>query len=262
MTTADLHGVKVVALVPAAGQGVRLGAGKPKALVRVRGESLLLRAVRGLLDSGRVECVVVAAPVDQVDVVEGELTALNSRVLVVPGGADRTDSVRCALAEAERAVPDAGVVLVHDAARAFTPVSVIRDVVGAVERGASAVVPVLPVSDTVKEVDASETVTATVDRSRLRAVQTPQGFAVHVLREAYAATEDATTDDAGLVERLGEPVRTVAGHANSLKITTAFDLAVAEAVLPEPTPVGFEPGERGPADTDQALAHGGTGDHA
>ncbi|GAB3282411.1 2-C-methyl-D-erythritol 4-phosphate cytidylyltransferase [Parasphingorhabdus pacifica] len=197
---------------------------------------MLLRAVRGLLDSGRVERVVVAAPVDQVNVVEVELASLAPRVLVVPGGADRTDSVRRALSEAERVIPEARIVLVHDAARAFTPVSVVRDVVRAVERGAPAVVPVLPVADTIKEVDGTGAVSATVDRSRLRAVQTPQGFAVDVLRAAYAAAEDATTDDAGLVERLGEPVSTVAGHTDSLKVTTAFDLAVAEAVLAERVP--------------------------
>lgn len=237
MTEENSHGVQVVALVPAAGHGVRLGAGMPKALVPVRGVSLLLRAVRGLLDSGAVARVVVAAPVDQVRVVEDELTSLRSSVRVVPGGADRTDSVRRALAEAERMVPEADVVLVHDAARAFTPGSVIRDVVDAVERGASAVVPVLPVADTIKEVDDAGVVSATVDRSRLRAIQTPQGFAVDVLREAYAQAGDAATDDAGLVERLGKPVSTVAGHERALKITTAFDLALAESVLAEADPV-------------------------
>ncbi|GAA2791014.1 2-C-methyl-D-erythritol 4-phosphate cytidylyltransferase [Saccharopolyspora taberi] len=223
--------MNVVALVPAAGRGVRLGAGRPKALVEVAGESLLLRAVRGLVDSGRVQYVVVAAPVDEVSTVEAELAPLRSFVHVVPGGAERTDSVRIALAEAERIAPDLDAVLVHDAARAFTPVSVIRDVVRAIEDGAPAVIPVLPVSDTVKQVDASGAVTATVDRSQLRSVQTPQGFAIEVLREAYAAAGDAATDDAGLVERIGGKVSTVPGHPHALKITTAFDLAVAEAVL-------------------------------
>ncbi|GAA4853044.1 2-C-methyl-D-erythritol 4-phosphate cytidylyltransferase [Saccharopolyspora rosea] len=222
--------MSVVALVPAAGRGVRLGAGMPKALVPVSGESLLLRAVRGLLASGRVEHVVVAAPAEQVEVVSAELASLPC-AHVVPGGAERTDSVRRALDAVDEVAPDARVVLVHDAARAFTPASVIRDVVSAVEQGAPAVVPVLPVADTIKEVDASGAVVSTVDRSRLRAVQTPQGFALDVLREAYAAAGDIATDDAGLVERLGGEVRTVAGHPHALKITTAFDLAIAESVL-------------------------------
>ena len=222
--------MSVVALVPAAGRGVRLGAGMPKALVPVSGESLLLRAVRGLLASGRVEHVVVAAPADQVEVVSAELASVPC-AHVVTGGAERTDSVRRALDAVDEVAPDARVVLVHDAARAFTPASVIRDVVSAVEQGAPAVIPVLPVADTIKEVDASGAVVSTVDRSRLRAVQTPQGFALDVLREAYAAAGDIATDDAGLVERLGGKVRTVAGHPHALKITTAFDLAIAESVL-------------------------------
>ncbi|CAL99787.1 2-C-methyl-D-erythritol 4-phosphate cytidylyltransferase [Saccharopolyspora erythraea NRRL 2338] len=223
--------MSVVALVPAAGRGVRLGAGVPKALVPVAGESLLSRAVRGLHDSGRVRHVVVAAPADEVPAVEAELASLRSFVHVVPGGAERTDSVRLALAEAERVVPDARVVLVHDAARAFTPPSVVRDVVRAVEEGAPAVVPVLPVADTIKQVDEAGDVETTVDRSRLRTVQTPQGFAIDVLRQAYAAAGDIATDDAGLVERIGGKVSTVPGHPHALKITTAFDLAIAEAVL-------------------------------
>jgi 2-C-methyl-D-erythritol 4-phosphate cytidylyltransferase len=223
--------VKVVALVAAAGRGTRLGADLPKALVPVLGESLLLRAVRGLLDSDCVQHVVVAAPSDDVAAVVAEVASLRPSVHVVPGGSDRTDSVRRALAEAERVVPDVGVVLVHDAARAFTPVSVIRDVVRAVQEGASAVIPVLPVSDTIKRVDGSENVSATVDRSDLRAVQTPQGFAIDVLRQAHARAGDTATDDAGLVERMGHTVTTVRGHPHALKITTAFDLAIAESVL-------------------------------
>lgn len=223
--------MKVVALVPAAGRGERLGVGVPKALVPVLGESLLVRAVRGLLASGRVHHVVVAAPPDEPETVRAAVEPLGAAVHVVPGGSERTESVRLALAEAERLVPDVGAVLVHDAARAFTPVSVIHDVVRAVEDGACAVVPVLPVADTVKQVDARHRVTATVDRSRLRTVQTPQGFTMDTLRAAYEDVGSVATDDAGLVERTGAPVVTVPGHAHALKITTSFDLAVAEAVL-------------------------------
>lgn len=221
----------VVALVPAAGRGERLGASVPKALVTVLGESLLSRAVRGLLGSGRVQHVVVAAPPDEVEIVRAAVGSLGTSVHVVPGGAERTHSVRVALAEAERVVPHVDVVLVHDAARAFTPPSVVRDVVDSIERGARAAVPVLPVADTVKSVDEDGRVSATVDRSMLRTVQTPQGFTTDVLRDAYARAQDVATDDAGLVERAGYPVSTVAGHAHALKITTSFDLAIAESVL-------------------------------
>lgn len=225
-----------MALVPAAGRGVRLGHERPKALVPVAGESLLSRAVRGLLGSGVVREVVIASPEDELAAVRAEVESLGAAHVIV-GGADRTDSVRRALAEAEHRVPDLSTVLVHDAARAFTPASVVCDVVGAVESGADAVVPVLPVSDTIKSVDASGVVDRTVDRSPLRAVQTPQGFSAEVLREAYAKADGAATDDAGLVERIGRPVVTVTGHPHALKITTAFDLAIAESVLAA-APVG------------------------
>ncbi len=222
--------MSVVALVPAAGRGVRLGADKPKALVPVKGESLLSHSVRGLLASDRVGQVIVAAPAEQRGAVQAELPDVPG-VHVVSGGAERSDSVRRALGCVDELAPTARTVLVHDAARAFTPPVVIRDVVDAVERGAPAVIPVLPVADTVKEIGTGEAVLRTVDRSHLRTVQTPQGFALDVLRRAYDVAEDIATDDAGLVERLGEPVATVPGHPRALKITTEFDLAVAEAVL-------------------------------
>lgn len=223
--------MSVVALVPAAGRGERLGAvvsgvAVPKALALVAGETLLSRAVRGLLASGCVDKVVVAAPESHVDTMR-EIVA-GHQVDVVVGGAERTQSVRSALAAV--AEPDLDVVLVHDAARAFTPGDVIRSVVGAVRTGAAAAVPVLPVTDTVKRVDA-DTVVETVDRSVLRAVQTPQGFAPDVIHEAYQRFPDAHTDDAGMVERLGVAIRTVRGHPFAMKITTPFDLAVAEGVL-------------------------------
>ncbi|PRW62152.1 2-C-methyl-D-erythritol 4-phosphate cytidylyltransferase [Actinopolyspora mortivallis] len=221
----------VVALVPAAGRGTRLGAGVPKALVPVLGESLLSRAVRGLRDSSSVRHVIVAAPAEHRDRMERELAGAGSGVHVVEGGAERTDSVRAALEASERIAPSAEAVLVHDAARAFTPPSVVRSVIAELADGASAVVPVLPVADTVKRVDENGTVLDTVDRSWLRAVQTPQGFSPDVLRAAYESVGEVATDDAGLVERSGWPVRTVEGHSHALKITTSFDLAIAETVL-------------------------------
>jgi 2-C-methyl-D-erythritol 4-phosphate cytidylyltransferase len=218
--------VSAVALVPAAGRGVRLGEPVPKALVTVRGEPLLLHAVRGLLSAGCVDRVVVAAPDSELNTVVDLVSGLG--VTVVAGGPSRTASVRLALAEAA----DAHIVLVHDAARAFTPAEVIRAVVTAVAAGAPAVIPVLPVADTIKRVDSAGTVVDTPDRADLRIVQTPQGFDAATLRRAYTAfPDDVATDDAGLVERLGVKVSTVPGHAHAMKITTPHDLAVAEAVF-------------------------------
>ncbi|GFJ90904.1 hypothetical protein Prum_045460 [Phytohabitans rumicis] len=149
-------------------------------------------------------------------------------VTVVPGGADRQESVAAALA----AVPaGAEIILVHDAARALAPPELVESVAAAVRAGNDAVIPVLPVVDTVKEIGADGVVLGTVDRSALRAVQTPQGFRRAVLEAAHAASSDALTDDAGLVEKQGVPVACVPGHTHALKITTPFDLVVAEALL-------------------------------
>ncbi|MCT2138779.1 IspD/TarI family cytidylyltransferase, partial [Dietzia cinnamea] len=149
---------------------------------------------------------------------------------------ERTDSVRNGLAAltAHRRRPRAAVydvLLVHDAARCLTPPDAIRRVVTAVRGGAVAVVPVLPVVDTVKQVDADGYVVGTPDRAALRAVQTPQGFAPDVLLAAYDAAGDVTTDDAGLVERTGDRVATVPGDPLAFKITTADDHARALAEL-------------------------------
>ncbi|MBC6447087.1 2-C-methyl-D-erythritol 4-phosphate cytidylyltransferase [Actinokineospora xionganensis] len=222
--------MSTVALVPAAGRGERLGFGMPKAFVPVRGTALLAHAVRGLLDAGCVRHVVVAAPPADLAATTALLKAAGLPAMVVAGGADRTASVGLALRHALQVIPDTRVVLVHDAARAFTPTSVIQAVVAAVEAGARAVIPVLPMADTVKQVDAEGTVLTTPDRACLRVVQTPQGFDAATLAEAYALA-DSATDDAGLVEKLGIAVTTVPGHPYAMKVTTPFDLAIAEAVL-------------------------------
>jgi 2-C-methyl-D-erythritol 4-phosphate cytidylyltransferase len=146
----------------------------------------------------------------------------------VAGGAQRQESVARALA----ALPsEVGLVLVHDAARCLVPASVVEAVVAALRAGAAAVVPVLPVADTVKQVDAAGAVVRTVPRADLRAVQTPQGFARHVLERAHGAGVQGATDDASLVEALGLPVTTVAGSEEAFKVTRPLDLLLAEAVL-------------------------------
>lgn len=214
----------VVALVPAAGRGLRLLKGEPKAFVELGGSTLLQLSVDGLTTSGVVDRIVVIVPVDLVDHTR---QLLGPYVTVVPGGSERTDSVRLGLAEAE----DASIVLVHDAARALTPPSLVARVVAEIRTGRGAVVPALPVTDTVKSVDTAGTVVGTPDRGTLRAIQTPQGFRADLLARAYAETTDIATDDAGLVERLGERVHTIIGEPLAFKITTPFDLLLAEALV-------------------------------
>lgn len=225
------------AVVPAAGRGERLGPGTPKALRELGGLPILVHAVRALVAARSVDLVIVAAPPgDGVDDVRSLLAnqVPMADVVIVAGGATRQESVAIALAHLPA---DVDVVLVHDAARPLVPVELVDAVASAVRAGAPAVIPVLPVSDTVKEIDAGGRVVRTIDRSTLRAVQTPQGFDRLVLERAHAVepgdATDATnaTDDAGLVERLGVPVVVVPGHEEALKVTRPFDLAVAEAVL-------------------------------
>ena len=216
---------ETVAIVSAAGSGERLGAGIPKAYVALAGRTILEHAVDGLLASGVITRVVVAAPPDRI----AETTALLAgRASVVAGGPERHDTVRLALEH----IGDPEFVVVHDAARPLTPVEQIRRVVAALDEGLRAVVPVIPVVDTIKAVDANGVVLGTPERSGLRAVQTPQGFATELLRRAYLrAGSSAFTDDASLVENLGTPVHTVAGDSMAFKITTPLDLALARAVL-------------------------------
>ena len=224
-----MSGPVAAALVPAAGAGLRLGGGTPKALRLLGGEPLLLHAVRRLAASVHVGLVVVAAPAAELDLVRALLSGVDgARVEVVPGGATRQQSVAAALALVPAEVE---IVLVHDAARALAPTSLVDAVVRAVLSGAAAVVPGLAVADTLKRVDAHGQVLATVDREPLRAVQTPQGFTRDLLVAAHAGAPEALTDDAGLVERMGLPVLVVEGSAEAFKVTREADLRFAEAVL-------------------------------
>ena len=229
---------RTAAIVPAAGRGERLGPGAPKALRTLGGVPMLVHAVRALASARAVDLVVVAAPEDGVDDVvallteHGLLDAAPGRAgaVVVAGGDTRQDSVARAL----QALPDdVDVVLVHDAARPLVPTSLVDAVAAAVRGGADAVVPGLAVADTIKSVDPSDLVSATLDRSALRAVQTPQGFRRATLTAAHAAADpDApATDDAGLVERLGGAVLVVPGDEEAFKVTRPLDLVLAEAVL-------------------------------
>jgi len=222
-------------VIPAAGLGLRLGGETPKAFREVGGESLLVHAVRGLKAATAADlvCFVIAVPPGTEDAVGKELEPYvgDAELLVVPGGAERPDSVRAAL----EVLPADGIdcILVHDAARAFVPVEVIERVVAAVRGGAKAVVPVVPVTDTIKRVAPTGEVLDTPDRSTLVAVQTPQGFDPEVLRRAHATDVVGATDDAMLCERLGVTVMTVEGSADAFKVTQPRDLVLAEALLAE-----------------------------
>ncbi len=211
----------VAAILVAAGEGRRLGADIPKAFCTVAGRTLLEHAAERFIANVGVRDVIVAVAPDRLP----SAAALVPEALVVAGGATRRESVSRAL---EALDVDVDAVLVHDVARPFVPAEVIARVIAALESGAEAVIPAMPVIDTVKRV-ADGFVTETLDRSSLQAVQTPQGFLRAVLVRAHRAATDEVTDDAALVEIIGGRVRVVEGAAESFKITTAWDLVVAGA---------------------------------
>ncbi len=190
----------------------------------VGGRTMLQRCVDGLLASGAVDEVVVVVGADQL---ERAATLVGPGATVVQGGAERTDSVRAGLA----AVDAADWILVHDAARPLTPPDMIARIVAELRTGRGAVIPAVAVADTIKSIDIHGDVIGTPDRAGLRAVQTPQGFAADVLRRAYAAAGDIATDDAALVEQIGESVHVVEGDRLAFKITTTLDMTLAEAIL-------------------------------
>ena len=210
-------------IIPAAGSGERLGVGIPKALVEISGQTLLERAVQNI--SAVAQLIVIAAPPG----FEEEIKKIFAEpsVLVVAGGKVRSESVANAL----KVIPSKyQYVLVHDAARAFAPTELAERVLSELIQGQRAVIPALDVVDTIKVIDAEGFVVDTPNRSRLRAVQTPQGFTVDVLKQAHATGSDAT-DDAALVSQLGIPVKTIIGEPLARKITTLADLTWARELV-------------------------------
>jgi 2-C-methyl-D-erythritol 4-phosphate cytidylyltransferase len=210
--------------------------------VRAGGASLVEHATRRVLGSGRIDLVVVVAPPGGVEAVRA---LVPDGVVVTAGAGSRQESVAAGLAALHRACAPGGAlgreadaVLVHDAARCLAPEALVARVVDAVLAGHPVVVPVVPVHDTVREHADDRGGTVVVDRARLLAVQTPQGFARGVLERAHrgAGAEPAgagapATDDASLAERLGHPVHLVAGADEAFKVTRPLDLALVDAVL-------------------------------
>jgi len=216
--------LKLTGIIVAAGSSRRLGGGVNKALRLCQGKALIAHAISALLASKRIHHLVIATRSQDIPLLQkvaaeeiGEKCGFD----VVGGGTERQDSVAAALA----VVPESSThVLVHDAARPFTPIAVIERVVTALEEH-DAVVPAIAVVDTIKQVSGSIVIT-TLDRTSLRAIQTPQGFTRTLLTRALAeATADRFlgTDDASLVERLGNTVHWVEGDMANRKVTTPED---------------------------------------
>jgi 2-C-methyl-D-erythritol 4-phosphate cytidylyltransferase len=209
-----------VALLVAAGSGERLGASRPKAFVALAGRPMLEWSLDALRAAG-VDDVVVALP-------PGERAPAGC--LGVPGGVTRSASVRAALAAAP---PGATEVVVHDAARPLVEPALFARTLDALAE-ADAAIAAARVTDTIKQAGGDRRVTATLDRSTLWAVQTPQAFRRAALEAALDVADDvlaAATDDAWLVERAGGSVRVVESSPANLKVTTPHDLQIAELLL-------------------------------
>ena len=220
--------VAVWAVVVAAGSGERLGAEHPKAFVAFGEDPLIASSVAALDDHPAIDGIVLVVPEgweERATFMADDIGAGKASIAVA-GGATRSDSVAAGVAE----VPaDAAIILVHDAARPLVPADLIDRVLGGFADGADGVIPVLPIADTVKRIDAAGRVVETLDRAELRAVQTPQAFLAEGFRRAVAAPDRASgTDCASLVERAGGTIATVAGDPRTLKITTRADLERAE----------------------------------
>ena len=216
------HTPTSAAIIAGAGMGHRLGADIPKALIQIDGVTLVARAFASL--STVVDEIVITAPAGY----EEQFRAIvGDSAKVITGGVLRSDSVNLALKSLS---PTIKYVLVHDAARALATSDLASRVLSELEKGEAAVIPALNVIDTIKEVDRDGYVRNTPDRSILKAIQTPQGFSVDVLKRAHEASQDAT-DDAALVEALGMKVKTIAGEARAMKITNPEDIATAVTLL-------------------------------
>lgn len=221
---------EIAVILVAAGDGARLGAGIPKALVKVGELTLLEHALVNILKVKNLAQIIVASHEDRVDefsTIAKKIVGAEVSISFTPGGLSRQGSIANAL----RALnPSIGVVLVHDSARCFTPTEVFDRVAAAVDETGFAVVPVLPVADTIKQVKL-DVVLATVDRDELRIAQTPQGFTKESLVNAYRNASKDFTDDASLLQSTGAVIQSVPGDSLAFKITVPADIEYAELLL-------------------------------
>lgn len=216
------------AIILAGGSGSRMGAGMNKVLMPLAGETVIARSLRAF--AGMVDGMILVSRSEDMQQMQLAAAQAGIDVRIVAGGATRQESVwngLCALPEACTHV------MIHDGARCLVDKATIeRCKASVLECGTG--VAAIPVIDTIKETDAEEVVVSTPDRSVLRAVQTPQGFSLEIIREAHRKAQEAGfigTDDASLVERLNIPVRLTLGDRRNIKLTTPEDMQMAEAFL-------------------------------
>ena len=216
----------IAAIIAAAGSGERFKAKIPKALIHLGDKTLLEHAVARLAPA--VQQIIVTAPAGYEDQIR---SLVGDDIVVVTGGATRSESVRLGLAAVDSA---AGFILVHDAARSLASTGLAQSIIASLQSGEVAVIPGLAEVDTVNVIGSDGYVLSTPDRAMLRTIQTPQGFQAAILREAHQQSDEAT-DDATLVSKLGHKVKVIAGEEAAMKITTPADLAIAMTFLGTPS---------------------------
>lgn len=233
--------MKVTVIIPAAGLGTRMAPpgkkGVPsKQFFEISGTPIVIHTLRVFARNRQISQIVVALRKNEMERFSRQLEKekLSSRVEIVEGGEHRQESVANALAKLKAAPDD--IVLVHDAVRPFVDDEIISNVVQEVERHGAAIAG-LPAVDTIKQVERAAEgaiITSTIPRERIVQAQTPQGFRYELIKRAFdgAAADGFTgTDEASLVERLGESVWVVMGSARNIKITTPSDMELAEFLL-------------------------------
>jgi len=219
----------------AGGRGVRMGAAVPKQYLALAGRPILAHTLAAFQAVEEIGRIVLVLPAEDVREQGGQILlddAPRIPVTVVPGGSERQGSVQNGVATLTD-LGDEAVVLIHDGVRPFVAPELIRRLIPAA-RHWGACIPVVPVTETVKRVNARGIIVASADRGPLRLAQTPQAFRLGIFRRAIQAAKTSglkATDDAALVEAAGGKVHTIAGSRFNLKITTAEDLALAEAML-------------------------------
>ncbi len=225
---------RVYTAVPAAGSAIRMGLGYSKAYVDVAGKPLLARTIASLLASPFIDKLTVAVRPDEVALASGEIVGklnLQGRVEIIGGGEERQQTVEKLLAAAP---PERDLILIHDGARPLISEKLIHEILeAAAEWGAA--IPAIPITDTIKEsTDGGETVSGTMDRSRLYRAQTPQAFHRDLIISAHRRARKEgweVTDDASIMEQMGHEVRIVAGEERNIKITTLDDLELVRWII-------------------------------
>jgi 2-C-methyl-D-erythritol 4-phosphate cytidylyltransferase len=228
---------RTVAVIPAAGMGIRMGAARAKQFMELDGVPLLAWTLAPFQRSGAVDALIVVAPAEEVEYCDREIAkrfGLNKVLTVVAGGPTRQDSVRRGILASGG---EYGLVLIHDGVRPMID-EILIDRIVSLARQWGPVVSGLPARETIKEVDKDRLVVKTYDRSQVWLIQTPQVFPYPVIWEAHERAFQegwVSTDDGTLVERMGVPVRVVEGSERNIKITTPNDLALVRLFLKDQT---------------------------